>query len=233
MPNLQPCPRCSKRLPSDARFCRRCGLGLAARTAGPAALRPTPVRGPAAARNRAVASSPRQARPAAQYRRPASRGWVVFLIIFGIWMAHSMTLLRPKPMSPSDSTQVSHDAQHAAEVFNAASARLAWQRPQRTRNDPPIPDRAADVRSAASPHTAGAAGAGGASKRARSVIDEVAHQPKLGPIGAWRAEPSGRHGPRFARPKRALNLREANKQMTSDKGTTSQGKLVRIWYCGR
>jgi hypothetical protein len=102
MPTLQPCPRCSKRLPSDARFCRRCGLALSARTAGPAALRPTPVRGPSGARKYAGSYPGRAQGIATRYGQPGSRGWVPFLILFGIGVvaAYSVMSSNPREVAP-------------------------------------------------------------------------------------------------------------------------------------
>jgi len=90
MRTVQPCPRCSKRIPSDAQFCRRCGLALSARTAGPAALRPPPVRDPSGARNRAALYSGRGT-TTTRSRQPGSRGWLALLVLIGLVLAaHSL-----------------------------------------------------------------------------------------------------------------------------------------------
>ena len=57
MPTPQPCPRCAKRLPSDARFCRRCGLALTPRTAAAAVVAVPPPPRRAGSSQAAVASS--------------------------------------------------------------------------------------------------------------------------------------------------------------------------------
>jgi len=109
MPMPLPCPRCSKRLPPDARFCRRCGLALAARTSSLGVVRPPPIPSPSAAWNNA--SSRRRGKEvvaAKQRRQLASRGWVVALVFVGMGVAaSSMIALTARPMVFPASFQLS------------------------------------------------------------------------------------------------------------------------------
>jgi hypothetical protein len=103
MSTQQPCPRCSKRLPSNARFCRRCGLGLAARTVGTASARPVPLPSRNAVRSDGVPSRRRAARPMPTVRYPKGRlrGWVFCLICYAmIGVASLIKSLAPRSPNP-------------------------------------------------------------------------------------------------------------------------------------
>jgi len=101
MPVPQPCPRCSKRLPPEARFCRRCGVAVAARTAGPAIVRPAPSPRISVAseysRRQAKIASAAQCRPGPRW----SMGRLMPLIaIYFVLMVISRVCLAPRSIAP-------------------------------------------------------------------------------------------------------------------------------------